>query len=253
MSYNIRNNASDGPNHWEHRKELWASTVRSFDPDLLGLQEVGMSLHDQVLAFFPDYQSFGTIQSDPHHGDSLILYRADRFEAIDAGSFWLSDTPDVVGSLSWDSNYVRACCWVKLRDRRNGRMILHGNTHLDHAGVMARAESAKLLRARLGQQAAGDAVVLTGDFNCTEFDEPYRRLLDSGSGLVLHDSYRRLHPRMTDQEATYHPFNGVTAGHRFDWILHTPALIPLTSEIVRDQGPDGRWPSDHFAVTTVFQ
>ena len=50
MSFNIRyGTASDGDNHWKHRHGLVTETVRRFDPDLLGTQEV-MKFQAEYLA-----------------------------------------------------------------------------------------------------------------------------------------------------------------------------------------------------------
>src|SRR5581483_11157330 len=107
VSSNIRNNASDGPNHWEYRKALWAGVMHSLRPDLLGLQEVGEGQYGEVLAAFPGYRPVGVAKDDGRSkGEwSLILYRGERFDLIAGGDFWLSETPDVPGTRSWDSTY----------------------------------------------------------------------------------------------------------------------------------------------------
>jgi endonuclease/exonuclease/phosphatase family metal-dependent hydrolase len=256
MSFNIRNtNAPDGPNHWVHRQNLWVDSVRAFDPDLLGLQEVWVDQHDQLRERFPDYRFVGVARDDgKRQGEwALILYRADRFEQLDAGDFWLSQTPSIVGSRSWDSKHVRICTWAKLHDLQSGRNILHANTHLDDQGRIARHEAAKLISSKLPRLAGSAAIVLTGDFNSTELDDPYAALVHPAQGAGLLDSYRMLRPTRTNQESSFHGFNGGVEGHRIDWILHTPELIPTAGGIVRDQAPDGRWPSDHYAVTTLFR
>ena len=92
MSYNIRNNANDGPDHWIHRKEFWASTVRAFDPDLLGLQEVGLDQHAWIVEHFQDYDWVGATK-DAGGERVSIFFRRDRFERIHNGEFWLSETP----------------------------------------------------------------------------------------------------------------------------------------------------------------
>src|SRR5690242_9704734 len=105
MSFNIRNtNAPDGPNHWVHRKGLWAKTVRAFDPDLLGVQEVWVDQYDDLLEILLDYSRVGVAREDGARAGewALILYRPARFELLDSGNFWLSETPERVGSRGWD-------------------------------------------------------------------------------------------------------------------------------------------------------
>jgi endonuclease/exonuclease/phosphatase family metal-dependent hydrolase len=257
MSFNIRNTgAPDGDNHWIYRKDLWAKTVRQFNPDLLGVQEVLADQYEYLGEQFPDYRFVGVAREDGiREGEwALILYRADRFEQLDAGNFWLSETPEIVGSRSWDAACVRICSWVKLRDKQSGHQLLHANTHFDHQGMKAQHESARLVSEKLSKLAAKSAVILTGDFNCTEMDAPYTALVDAGStgGIQLMDSYRTLHPDRTDQESSFHSFDGGHHGLRIDWILHTPDLIPLEAAIDHTCDASGRWPSDHYPVTTVF-
>jgi endonuclease/exonuclease/phosphatase family metal-dependent hydrolase len=257
MSFNVRNtSAPDGPNHWVHRKELWASTVRIFDPDLLGLQEVLADQYDEITGgMFPAYSSAGVARGDAVRQDewALILYRTARFEQLAAGDFWLSQTPNVVGSRSWDAGYVRICTWVKLHDRLNGRELVHANTHFDNEGAVARLESATLLRQTLPTIAEGATIVLTGDFNCGEASEPYKVLVHPSQpdGLLLRDAYRELHPASTGRDGSYHDF-GATEGERIDWILHSPGVSPTAAEIVRYRAPDGRFPSDHYPVTAIL-
>jgi len=258
MSFNIRNtDAPDGNNHWVHRKNLWEATVRRFDPDLLGIQEVLADQYQDLSQLFPDYRFVGVARNDGARlGEwALILYRTDRFEQLAAGNLWLSQTPEVIGSRSWDSKHVRICSWVRLRDRQSGRILLHANTHFDDQGVEARHQAAKLLSTKLPQLASGAAVILTGDFNSTELDQPYAALVRPASpgAIPLLDSYRQLHPIQTDRESSFHGFNGGDQGLRIDWILHTPELVPIEAEILHECGSEGRWPSDHYPVTTLFR
>lgn len=258
MSYNLRTSvAPDGPNHWVHRKDLWASTVRAFDPDLLGVQEAMADQYDHLLEMFPDYGFVGVARGDGKREDewAAILYRKERIERIDGGDFWLSETPNVAGSRSWDSKHVRICTWAKLEDRQSGRTLLHANTHLDNEGRAARREGAKLLRKKLPELAGGSAIILTGDFNSGEGDEPYNVLVrpEKPDGLLLSDSYREMHPQRQPHEGSLHDFSGKFEGNRIDWILHTPELVPTSAEIDRFRAPDGRFPSDHYAVTALFR
>jgi endonuclease/exonuclease/phosphatase family metal-dependent hydrolase len=169
------------------------------------------------------------------------------------GDFWLSDTPHVVGSRSWDSKHFRICTWARLGDRRAERELLHANTHFDDQGVQARTEAGKLLRHKLPELAQIAAIALTGDFNSTQDDEPYRALTEPGSDkLILLDSYREIHLRRTTEEGSLHGFNGMTNGPRIDWILHTPHLITAAADIDRHHSPGGQYPSDHFPITAIF-
>lgn len=256
MSFNIRYSAAnDGDNSWKNRQELFTAAVRAFDPDLLGTQEVLADQYEDLQRLFPDYTAVGVARTDgARKGEwSAIFYRTARFESLASGTFWLSETPDVIGSKSWDAALERICTWARLRDRITGRVLLHANVHFDHVGTVARVRSAELLATRLPVLAENAPVILTGDFNDIEDGDAYRALLHptAAHSLAFADSYREIHPVRSPDEATFHAFKGTIAGSRIDWILHTPHWKSISAEIIH---PDGaRYPSDHYPVTAVLE
>lgn len=258
MSFNIRyGTAKDGPNHWDQRRDFLVETVKTFKPDLLGTQETLGFQRDFLAEELSGYDVLGVGRDDGgEKGEMMALYfRRDRFEKLEGGHFWLSETPETVGSKSWDSSLPRMATWVKLRDRRQpeARPILFVNTHFDHMGKTARAESAKLIRRRLAQQ--GDAsLILTGDFNAGEGSAPYRALFetteDKASPVV--DAFRAAYPERGPEEGTFSGFKGEsTRGDRIDWIGLSRDWTIRSCRIDRT-ARDGRTPSDHFPVTAVL-
>jgi endonuclease/exonuclease/phosphatase family metal-dependent hydrolase len=257
MTFNIRNSAArDGANAWSHRQALVIGTMREFNPDLFGAQEVLADQFEALRDTFQDYTAVGVARDDgARKGEwALILFRKARFEQIDAGNFWLSERPDEIGSKSWDAALTRICSWVKLRDRTAQRQLVFANTHFDHKGVIARRESARVLRERLAALAGADPLVLTGDFNCTDTDDPYRVLVGENSAgtnsLALYDSYREIHSERQPDEGTFHAFKGGATGARIDWILHSKDFRAVAASIVRPAA--GPFASDHYPVTAVL-
>jgi endonuclease/exonuclease/phosphatase family metal-dependent hydrolase len=258
MSFNIRNsNAKDGDNAWPNRRELLMKTIEAFDPDLLGLQEVlPLQASDVQQRFGSTYQFIGVGRDDGNNRGEMaaVLIRLQRFEKIREGHFWLSTTPEVVGSKGWDADLPRIVTWVELRDRKNdNQRLFFFNTHFDHKGVKARLESAALVRKKVAQIAGDAPVIITGDFNAPDGSPPHARLLGHSGGdeipLHLTDSYRVIHPTPSADDFTPHPFTGKNDKPiRIDWILHTPHFRTRTAEIDRTND-DGRYPSDHFPVT----
>jgi endonuclease/exonuclease/phosphatase family metal-dependent hydrolase len=260
MSFNVRLGvADDGENSWEHRKALLARTVQDFDPDLLGTQETWKFQAEYLLEQLPGREYVGWPRQPGNEKDGEecgILFRSARFEKLAAGQFWLSETPDVPASKSWDSSLPRVVTWVKLRDRqRPDTELVFVNTHFDHRGAEARRESARLLRERLPELSPSGVWILTGDFNCAEDSPPYRTLMGeagAGQGLTVIDSYRALHPEKRDDEGTFSAFRGRRAGPRIDWLLHGTAFETVSAAIDRTE-EDGRNPSDHYPVTAVLR
>jgi endonuclease/exonuclease/phosphatase family metal-dependent hydrolase len=260
MSFNIRyGTAQDGENHWDRRKDFLVATIRAYDPDLLGTQETLALQRDFLADQLVHYDHLGVGREDGRtKGEMMALfYKRDRFEKLDGGHFWLSETPDQVGSKSWDSSLPRMVTWVKLRDRRQADAppLVFFNTHFDHLGPTARLESARLLRQKVTTLAKDCSVIVTGDFNTDDGSPPYQALFgpadDQPSPVV--DCYRRVHPDRVPDEGTFSGFQAdTTRGARIDWIgasrdwQITAAAIDRTTE-------DGRTPSDHFPVTTILR
>jgi endonuclease/exonuclease/phosphatase family metal-dependent hydrolase len=257
MSFNIRyGKADDGANHWQHRKTLVVDTISSFDPDLLGTQETMKFQAEFLQQALPDFGYVGTsrVPEDEEEEQCALFFRASRFEELESGHFWLSETPDNPGSKSWDSALPRMVTWVKLRDRQDPpRPFYWLNTHFDHRGREARLQSSALIRTRLQRMAQGTASILTGDFNSGEASLPYQVLLYRTRALHLVDTFRSVHPQPDPRgEATFSGWRGNRRGDRIDWIMATDHWRTLEAAITytNDQG---RYPSDHYPVTAVLE
>jgi endonuclease/exonuclease/phosphatase family metal-dependent hydrolase len=261
MSFNVRFGvADDGLDRWDFRKDLLARAITCYDPDLLGVQE---ALDFQVDYLRLSLEGYGVVGAGREDGvrrgeQSAVLFRAERFEKLAEGHFWFSDRPDVPGTKHWDSELPRMCSWVRLRDLNvprgiKGDTLLFLDTHWDHAGTVARVESARMLHRKIFELQPGGPAVLVGDFNCTEDDEPYAKLLRGSeeAEVRLVDAYRELHPQRQAAEATFHAFRGGREGSRIDWVIHTDDLRAVEAEIdTFHEG--GRYPSDHYPVTAVL-
>lgn len=260
MSFNIRyGTAKDGENHWDRRKDFLVETILAFQPDLLGTQETLAMQRDFLKDKLPAYECLGVGREDgAEKGEMMALYfRRDRFEKVDGGHFWLSETPDKVGSKSWDSSLPRMVTWVKLRDRQHpdAKPIAYFNTHFDHMGQTARLESARLIRRQIATLGKDCAAILTGDFNTDEASPPYQALFDPENGVAaqLVDSYRVAHPERAKAEGTFSGFQAMQIeGARIDWIGVSRDWQVISATIDRT-AREGRTPSDHYPVTAVLR
>jgi endonuclease/exonuclease/phosphatase family metal-dependent hydrolase len=261
MSFNVRyGSAKDGDNAWPQRRDLLVKTIQNFDPDLLGTQETLKFQRDFIAERMSGLTPFGVGRDDGTDNGEMtaLFFRNSRFEKLDGGHFWLSLTPEVPGSKSWDTSLTRMASWVKLRDKQAGEpsVLWFLNTHFDHRGPQAREESAKLIRDWVAQRPESDRVVVTGDFNAAEGSPPYAALFGPAplrqDRPVLLDSYRLLHPERTEEEGTYNGFRADSRrGGRIDWIAVSPGFKVTEAAIVRT-AVDGRTPSDHFPVTAIL-
>jgi endonuclease/exonuclease/phosphatase family metal-dependent hydrolase len=255
-TFNIRyGKAKDGDVSWDKRRGLFMRTVKSMDADVIGMQEVLAYQLDEIKAACPEYEFFGVGRNDgKRDGEfSPIGFRKDRFEQLAAGTIWLSETPEKVGSKGWDAALPRIATWARLRDTKSGQTFLFFATHFDHIGKEARANSAKLLRSKVDALRDGLPVIVVGDFNATEDEPPYANLLGrEGDANRLLDSFREAHPKRGAGEGTFHGFKGDRDRNRIDWIVHTTDVKTLSCEIVHDS-ENGHYPSDHFPVAAVLE
>ena len=259
MSYNVRyGTANDGENHWNKRKDFMAETIKAFAPDLLGTQETLGFQRDFLAEILPTHEVLAVGREDGREKGEMtaICWRKDRFEKVDGGHFWLSETPADAGSMGWDTSLPRMATWVRLKDKsKEGKPVFWVNTHFDHIGKVARLESAKLIRERIGALGKDCSVIVTGDFNSGEGTEPYKALFDSreNDASPVLDSYRVAHPQREENEGTTTPFKAAAnKGSRIDWIGVSRDWKVIAAGI---DHPDreGRTASDHFPVNAVIR
>jgi endonuclease/exonuclease/phosphatase family metal-dependent hydrolase len=140
MSFNIRyGTANDGENRWANRRGFLIDLLKEHDADLIGLQEALDSQVRELLDDLPAYAAVGVGRDDgARRGEyAAILFRRDRFNVSDSGTFWFSDTPEVIASRSWGNTITRICTWARFVDR-GGRAFWHFNVHLDHQSQPSR-------------------------------------------------------------------------------------------------------------------
>ncbi len=259
MTFNIRVDAGVfswfDPNGWLYvcgpRRDRAAITIRAADPDIFGVQE---ALVNQVLdlkSAFPDYGFYGAGRTDGCLlGEySGIFFRSSRFSLVDSGTFWLSETPHVPGTVFPGSATIRIASWTVLDDAAAGVRFFVLNTHWDHVSQESRERSATLVRQKIGQFAGDLPVIVMGDMNATETNAAFRELIgvNDPGGLQLVDAYRSVLPVREPDEATAHGFTGRTEGWRIDYVLPTDFFTPVVGRIDRTTFSCG-WPSDHYPV-----
>lgn len=257
MSFNVRNsNAQDGEDAWPKRTELFFATIAAFGPDLIGFQEVLAVQYDAIAARMPEYAFSGVARDDgKRKGEwSSIGYRKSRYTLVAEGNFWLSETPEVIGSKSWDAALTRICSWVRLREKATGREFVYANTHFDHKGVIARAEASRVISERVSVIAAGVPALLTGDLNINEDNPAYAVFVKPTVPGAIRwiDAFREVHPKRGPDESSFHAFRGGAKGSRIDFIFHTDHWTATEAAIDRTS-KDGRYPSDHYPVTAVVR
>lgn len=240
---------------WSQRKEICTQIIRKQKPDIFCLQEVLRVQNEDLKKSFPDFFSFGfegpemDAFKDGYHGiaKNPIFFSTKKYELLSAGGFWLSETPLVAGSKSWNTARARNASWVRLRDKETGKDFRVINLHLDHKSQPAKEEQTKLVLAEAKQYPADYPQILTGDFNAHAQNPVYSSITSSGWA----DTYTAIHG---DAEPGYtvHQFKGANYekknGKKIDFIFSRGPVKPLGSEILRDH-VKGVYPSDHYFLS----
>ena len=246
MTFNVRyDNPADGDHRWEYRRERVATIMQR--ADVIGAQELLKGQLTDLEGMLPGYQWFGVGRDDGVQGGEFapVFYREDRFELLTWGTFWLSDQPDLPGSVGWDAALPRIVTWGRLRHRTSGQVLWIFNTHFDHRGREARRESARLIMERIDDMAGATPVIVTGDFNAGHNSMVHRTMTEGR----LEDARHYVQAEPVGPEGTFSGFEGGTgmSVERIDYIFADESLPVYTFEVI-DEVMDGHYPSDHRPV-----
>jgi endonuclease/exonuclease/phosphatase family metal-dependent hydrolase len=225
-TYNIRNNNDNGDEErgdgWSVRQKVVCDQLNFESPDIFGTQEVLVGqLHDMQRRM-PEYATLGVGRDDGKEGGeySAIFYKKDRLKLLDDGHFWLNETPDRP-KLGWDAACVRICTWGLFEERESGKQFYFFTLHMDHVGVVARRESAKLIVERIRETAKGRPVIVTGDFNVDQHNDIFSIFTQSG---LLADSYELAQQRFIEN-GTFNSFDpSMKTDSRIDHIFVSPNI-----------------------------
>jgi endonuclease/exonuclease/phosphatase family metal-dependent hydrolase len=273
MTFNVRyGTAPDGDDAWPIRRPLALRVMGDFAPAVLGLQEALRSQLDDIAKAMPSYGEVGVGRDDGVQAGeyAAVLYDRHRLTLLADGRFWLSDTPDVPGSMTWGNRFPRIVTWARFADRVTSETFTVFNTHWDHESPPSREASARLLRERItARPVPEDPVLVLGDLNCGEDDPAFKALiappppqepLDAYLGprapgtIHLVDTFRTLYPSAA-QVGTFHAFRGDRGGPKIDFVLVAASAGKqwkvLDADIVHTSAA-GRYPSDHFPVTATL-
>ncbi|MCF7954747.1 MAG: endonuclease/exonuclease/phosphatase family protein [Phycisphaerae bacterium] len=258
MTFNVRvDTFLDVFGHgWGGRKKIAADTITRNAPDVVGLQE---ALNKQVRyldSALPQYSCYTAGRSNGKtKGESCaILYRKDRFQLIDSGTFWFSNKPSRPGSKGWGNIPPRICSWVYLTEKDSTDGLYVYNVHLDNLSQKSRAKSVELLAKMIGERKTDDPFIVMGDFNM-EIDNPAMEFLCqygcNTSYPKMFDAFESIHPGQTDGTGTRHGFNGTVNGPRIDHMPVCASAKVLDVKIDR-YNVKGKYPSDHFPVVATI-
>ena len=250
MTFNIRYASSeDGVNIWEKRADAVGEIIQKSQASIVLLQEALNFQLDYIQQYLGGWPRLGVGRDDGAGGGEhcAILYNPQKWQWSENGTFWLSETPNEPGSISWNSSLPRICTWAKMRSQEYDFEVYVLNTHLDHKSAMARKNSAKLIKKFIENLSPEIPVILAGDFNESLHGEALKELQNEN---FLKPAWTTVHPQVK-KPGTFHNFLGMKNGVVIDHILINKYVDICGCEIDRQQYQN-RYPSDHFPLILSF-
>lgn len=249
MSFNIRcdtlRTTPDDPDYWPMRQLILTEMLKRNTPHVLGVQELMFHQVYSVLKGLPSrYRYIGKPRDkSPYSEQCAILYDPHVLLPLNYGTFWLSDTPLVSGSITWNNKDARIVTWAHFFHRYTERIFTVANTHFDHISEESRQRSAQMLL----QYFNGTETIILGDFN--------NSVLDSPSYEILSNSFNDALSIGNHKQPLYGTFNNyqepIVNGDRIDWILSSKDLVVDTVN-VNPFNIGGKYPSDHLPIEAIF-
>ena len=225
---------------WFYRASLIIDDVNAVKPDIIGFQEATFIHYNYLTKSMPGYASEMAYRDDFILSEGCpIFYRTDKFELVDSGSFWLSETPEVM-SKDWGSEHYRICVYVILEELDTGKKFAVFNTHLDHVSDEARINGIKVVLDKISE--FGDLpAILMGDLNAKD------------DSVTMKSAYESFDDAMkvaevSEDTPTYHNWGNFENAKRIDYILTSKGDATVSDYHVLDNCHDGVYSSDHASI-----
>jgi len=220
-------------------------------PDLLGMQEVLWHQYEYLDSALAGYGSVAIGRDDGQRGGEAcpVFYRHDRFTELGSGTFWLSATPDIPGSVGWGAALTRIATWVRLYDKTVSDTLCYFNTHFDHISDSARVMSSGVLLDRVREIAGDNNFVITGDFNALPGSLAITRMKEGGFAV---DTYLISETPPAGESYTFNGWKDLQGEGRIDYIFVRAGMKAHSHHIWRVIN-DGIFISDHWPVTATVQ
>ena len=250
-SYNIRNSNSGDTkngNGWERRCPVICDQVEWVGFDVFGMQEVKHNQLEDMLNGLPDYDYEGVGRDDGKQAGeySPIFYKKERFKYLEGGTFWISETPEKVGVKGWDAALPRICSYVHLQDKVTKKRFWFFNLHMDHVGVEARREGAKLIAKKITEMCGKEPAFVTGDFNVVSTD----KALDGVRDFMRN---ARTYATVKDNNPTINGFGASSSRKQIDHIYYSDYLKAVEYYTIMDAYNGVTYVSDHYPIYAIIK
>ena len=249
ISTNIRfENKADEINNRPNRKKIWAKTILDQDPDFICTQEGRRPQLEDAEKSLEDFHLAFKERSWIEERMYPCIFVNHSWEVLNAGDKWLSLTPDIPGSLSFESMFPRLMTFAHLKNKKNSKEILIVNCHLDHMKSSTRDEQSKVLVSEVNKLKKKTSLLSSPEILTSPLLSAVRKNIDHSS-ISLKDPWIKLNKK---EEGTHHKFTGDNSStKRIDWILASENLIATEAKILKNS-ENNIYPSDHFPIFSKF-
>lgn len=245
-TFNLRyDNPADGNHSWSNRKSAIKNVMSEIQADLVGTQEGKEEQLNDFQTLIPNIPMImGHREWIKERMYPSLFFSFKKLSVIDSGDIWLSLTPDIPGSTSFNSIYPRVCTWAKFSLKTNFRPIFMANLHLDHVNSETRIKQTEVFISEINKIFYEKfPMIIVGDFNEGPNDLVYNLLMNAFPNL--YDPW--IEGRKVEMSSHHHFDGNISNGKRIDWILldkrfkcdSIEAITKSYSEI---------YPSDHFPI-----
>lgn len=242
MSYNLRciSPLDFGKKSWFYRADLIIDDIVNEKPGIIGFQEATKWHYAYLTNALQGYDSVITYRDEAFNSEGCpIFYNTSLYTLVDKGSFWLSETPEVM-SKSWGAQFNRVCSYVILTDNNSGEDFVVFNTHLSHVSDEARINGIKVVLDKIAQFGSLPSVIM-GDFNAQEGSETYIQVTES-----FNDA--RYATENTNDSHTYQGWGNPEKYKRIDYFMISKTGIKVNKYDVLSGLHDGAYSSDHCPI-----
>jgi endonuclease/exonuclease/phosphatase family metal-dependent hydrolase len=255
MTLNVRyDNPEDSINAWPKRASQVCNFIKNEKPDILGMQEVLWSQYLVLDSVLNDYNSAGVGRDDGARAGEMnpVFFRKDKYDMVRTITFWLSDTPDIPGSIGWGASLPRIVTWMELVTKDSHKHFFFFNTHFAHDSDSARIMSSRILLKVVERIAEGFPFILSGDFNMISSSKGYSILTGPDESIpLMKDTYTISGKRPSGPSFTYNGFSDNPGSERVDYIFVRNGMKVLGHSTIMKK-EKGVFISDHWPVESVI-
>lgn len=247
-----REDNEDKINPWAIRKLGIIELFNKYNPHLIGTQELLPWQYEQIKGMLDsNWKSFGEgrFKGGYENERNAIFYRSDIFELLEQNTIWLSETPNVVESISWNSSLPRIVTYGKFRTIKDNFEFMFFNTHLDYMSPEARTGGLKVVVNEMSKY-SDLPIILTGDFNMHPDDDSFASLNKLSDKII--STYEQFKEEFGETMLTYHDFKGDKVGKPIDYIYYTIKDFKLLETKILYEKKDNTYLTDHYPVFSKF-